>query len=288
MWCKRPAPHQIQCVADQWLSIISIPPRPRIHSSALMNHRHPRKSSSTPPPTIQPYQPATMSNPSLGQHPKYPFGHSRPQQPRHHSAVHPRRPSHYSSYSPNHASSSTALSPEGASASSTKGALKVFTSVKRSFSMSTTKKPGPWTSFTTTSTAEETAAGQIRLTDSDASRPPPTVQQIAAGLVTGLRPRTSPRAPPPSRSSLKKSTTSSPLTSSSTSLASTSLMSTRTGSTATAATSITSSRRPRFSLKDALFGRSGTPITPITTVSRKAVRFHVDRSPNLESSPLPS
>ncbi|EUC59819.1 hypothetical protein RSOL_324170, partial [Rhizoctonia solani AG-3 Rhs1AP] len=229
-----------------------------------------------------------MSNPSLSQHAKYPFGQSRPQQPRHHSALHPRRPSNYPSYSPNRASSSTALSSEGAGASSTKGALKVLSSVKRSFSMGTTKKSGPLTSFVTISTAEETAAGQIRLSDSDASRPPPTVQQIAAGLVTGLRPRTSPRAPPPTRSSLKKSTTSSTSTSSSTSLASTSLMSTRTGSTATAATSVASSRRPRFSLKDALFGRSGTPITPITTASRKAVRFHVDRSPNTEPSPLPS
>ncbi|KAL5633110.1 hypothetical protein ACGC1H_003561 [Rhizoctonia solani] len=230
-----------------------------------------------------------MSNPSLSQHTRYPFGHSRPQQPRHHSALHPRRPNNYPSYSPNHASSSTALSSEGAGASSTpKGALKVLSSVKRSFSMGATKKSGPLTLFVTTSTAEETAAGQIRLSDSDASRPPPTVQQIAAGLVTGLRPRTSPRAPPPTRSSLKKSTMSSTSTSSSTSLASTSLMSTRTGSTATAATSVASSRRRRFSLKDALFGRSGTPITPITTASRKAVRFHVDRSPNAESSPLPS
>ncbi|CUA68876.1 hypothetical protein RSOLAG22IIIB_08123 [Rhizoctonia solani] len=260
-----------------------------------MNHRprpHSRKSSSSPPPVayrIGSHPPATMSNPSLSQHARYPFAHSRPQQPRRHSALHPRRPSNYPSYSPNRASSSTALSPEGASASSTpKGALKVLSSVKRSFSLSTPKKSGPSPSFTTTSTAEETAAGQIRLSDSDASRPPPTVQQIAAGFVTGLRPRSSPRAPPPPRSSLKKSTTSSTSTSSSTSLASTSLMSTRTGSTTTAATSVASSRRPRFSLKDALFGRSGTPITPITTASRKAVRFHVDRSPNTESSPLPS
>ncbi|KAJ1306938.1 hypothetical protein OPQ81_007919 [Rhizoctonia solani] len=227
-----------------------------------------------------------MSNPSLGQHSKYPFGHSRPQQPRRHSALHPRRPSAYSDYSPNYASSSTALSSDGASASSTPKALKVLSSVKRSFSMNATKKSGPSSSFVTTSTAEETAAAQIRLYDSDTSRPPPTVQQIAAGLVTGLRSR--PRAPPPSRSSLKKSTTSSTSTSSSTSLASTSLMSTRTGSTTTAATSVASSRR-RFSLKDALFfGRSGTPMAPITTATRKAVRFHVDRSPNGELAPLPS
>ncbi|CAE6399337.1 unnamed protein product [Rhizoctonia solani] len=259
-----------------------------------MNHRprpQSRKSSSTPPPTAHPiwsYPPGTMSNPSLSQHSRYPFGNSRPQQPRHHSAVHPRRPANYPHYSSNHASSSTALSSEGASASPTpKGALKVLSSVKRSFSMGAAKKSGHSASFVTTSTAEETAAAHIRLSDSDTTRPPPTVQQIAAGFVTGLRPRTSPRAPPPSRSSLKKSTTSSTSTSSSTSLASTSLMSTRTGSTTTAATSVASSRRPRFSLKDALFGRSGTPITPIANVSRKAVRFHVDRSPNTESSPLP-
>ncbi|CAE6428820.1 unnamed protein product [Rhizoctonia solani] len=253
-----------------------------------MNRPRPQtqKSLSTPPPSAYPiwsYPPATMSNPSLGQHSKYPLGlgHPRSQQHRHHSALHPRRPMEYPNYSPNHASSSTALSSEGASASSTpKGALKVFSSVKRSFSMNTTKKSGP--SFSTT-TAEETAAAQIRFSDSDASRPPPTVQQIAAGLVTGLRTSSRPRAPPPSRSSLKKSTTSSTSTSSSTSLASTSLMSTRTGSTTTAATSVASSRR-RFSLKDALFGRSA-PIAPITT-TRKAVRFHVG-SPNTEPNPLP-
>ncbi|CAE6452083.1 unnamed protein product [Rhizoctonia solani] len=233
-----------------------------------------------------------MSNPSLTQHSRYPLalGHSRPGQPRRHSAHHPRR---YPDSSPNYASSSTALSSEGAGASSTsKGALKVLSSVKRSFSMNTTKKSGPLASFGGASTAEETAAAHIRLSDPDASRPPPTVQQIAAGFVTGLRPRTSsrPRAPPPSRSSLKKSTTSSTSTSSTVSLASTSLMSTRTGSTNTAATSVASSRRtrPRFSLKDAIFGRSGAPVTPISTVSRKAVRFHVDRSPNAHSTPLPS
>ncbi|QRW17215.1 hypothetical protein RhiXN_05217 [Rhizoctonia solani] len=197
----------------------------------------------------------------------------------------------FPSYSPNYASSSTALGSEGAGASSTpRSAFKVLSSVKRSFSMGAPKKSAPTSSHMPTYTPEETAAAQIRLSDPDTSRPPPTVQQIAAGFVTGLRPRTSSRAPPPSRSSLKKSTTSSTSTSSSVSLASTSLMSTRTGSTATAATSVASSRRtrPRFSLKDAIFGRSGVPIAPITTVSRKAVRFHVDRSPTTDSTPLPS
>ncbi|ELU43693.1 hypothetical protein AG1IA_02277 [Rhizoctonia solani AG-1 IA] len=267
-----------------------------------MNH-HPRpqgrKSSSSPPPSlplshpILSYPPGTMSNPSLSQHSRYPLalGHSRPQQPRRHSAHHPRRHPHSPSYSPNYASSSTALGSEGAGASSTpRSAFKVLSSVKRSFSMGAPKKSAPTSSHMPTYTPEETAAAQIRLSDPDTSRPPPTVQQIAAGFVTGLRPRTSSRAPPPSRSSLKKSTTSSTSTSSSVSLASTSLMSTRTGSTATAATSVASSRRtrPRFSLKDAIFGRSGVPIAPINTVSRKAVRFHVDRSPTTDSTPLPS
>ncbi|KAF8757805.1 hypothetical protein RHS01_03169 [Rhizoctonia solani] len=236
-----------------------------------------------------------MSNPSLSQHSRYPLalGHSRPQQPRRHSAHHPRRHPHSPSYSPNYASSSTALGSEGAGASSTpRSAFKVLSSVKRSFSMGAPKKSAPTSSVSSYANLhpEETAAAQIRLSDPDTSRPPPTVQQIAAGFVTGLRPRTSSRAPPPSRSSLKKSTTSSTSTSSSVSLASTSLMSTRTGSTATAATSVASSRRtrPRFSLKDAIFGRSGVPIAPITTVSRKAVRFHVDRSPTTDSTPLPS
>ncbi|KAG8680883.1 hypothetical protein FRC11_001866 [Ceratobasidium sp. 423] len=167
--------------------------------------RQSRKSSSTPPPAhpIWSHPPATMSNPSLGQHPRHPLGHPRSQQPRHHSALYPRRPTEYPSYSPNHASSSTALSSEGAGASSTpKGALKVFSSVKRSFSMSATKKSPP-SSFPTMSTAEETAAAQIRLSDSEPSRPPPTVQQIAAGLVSNIsdRPPTSYIIPTPSTSS---------------------------------------------------------------------------------------
>ncbi|KAB5594812.1 hypothetical protein CTheo_1791 [Ceratobasidium theobromae] len=254
-----------------------------------------RKTSSTPPPTAHPLWSSlanSVSNPTLVEHSGYPI-HTRPQQPRHYSDrfIHP--PGH-PMYSSEYSVSPTSSSLEGGSGSPTpKAALKMLSSVRRSFS-STIKKSIPSASFTV-STAEETAATQIRISDSEAARPPPTVQQIAAGLVTGLRHTSRPSAqrwsssprPVPTRSSLKKSPMSHTSSSSSTSLASTSLMSTLTGSTA--ATSVASSRRHRFSLKDAFFGRStSVSPNPLTTATRKAVRFHVDRSPVVEQTPLPS
>ncbi|KAF8603821.1 hypothetical protein BDV93DRAFT_544450 [Ceratobasidium sp. AG-I] len=260
----------------------------------MTGHRS-RTTITSPPPPTNPH--ALWSHPGSAASdtaltPVYPMGLGRPQASRYHSdrlGITPRRPMHPPSSYPH----SSALGPEGASGSSTpNAALKVFSSVKRSFS---TKKSVPSASFSG-STAEETAAAQIRIPEFNVgtiSKAPPTVQQIAAGLVTSTRsplPRrtSSPMAPPPARSSLKKPITSGASSSSSASLASTSLMSTRTGSTTTAATSVASSRRPRFSLKDALFRRSSSSSpTPISVTARKAVRFHVDRSPAVEHTSLP-
>ncbi|KAG9089842.1 hypothetical protein FRC06_001367 [Ceratobasidium sp. 370] len=258
--------------------------------------QRPRTSTSTPPSSFRdPWTyTANASDPALA------LGLGRPQTARHHSdrfgLPTPRRstqPVHYS-HSPD------MLSQDPSGPSTPKAALKVFTSVKRSFSSAVAKKPaGPSATFTSL-TAEETAAAQIRITEMPGSSKPPTVQQIAAGFVTGLRPTRTPLArqisaplpPPPARSSLKKPLNSGASSASSASLASTSLMSTstRTGSTTTAATSVASSRRarPRFSIKDALFRRSGSASpTPILPSVPKAVRFHVDRSPVVEQTPLP-
>ncbi|KAG9096973.1 hypothetical protein FRC07_010852 [Ceratobasidium sp. 392] len=259
--------------------------------------QRPRTSISTPPSAYRyPWtHPANASDPALT------LGLGRPQTTRHHSdrfGIHtPRRSTQPVHYPP----SSDMYNQDMSGPSTPKTAMKVLTSVKRSFSSAVTKKSSGPSATLTGSTAEEAAAAQIRMTELPSSSKPPTVQQIAAGLVTGLRPNTrtpltrqtsAPLPPPPARSSLKKPLNSGASSSSSTSLASTSLMSTstRTGSTTTAATSVASSRRarPRFSLKDALFGRSGSSSpTPIVTLAPKAVRFHVDRSPVVEPTSLP-
>ncbi|QRV74218.1 hypothetical protein RhiJN_02232 [Ceratobasidium sp. AG-Ba] len=255
--------------------------------------QRPRTSTTCTPPSAYcyPWTDHSASDPALA------IGLGRPHAARYHSdrvgIPATRRSTHHISSHDMHAQE-----PSGPSAP--KSALKVFTSVKRSFSIGAAKKSaGPSTSFTS-STAEETAAAQIRMTEVSTSSKPPTVQQIAAGFVTGLRParapltrqRSTPLPPPPARSSLKKSPIDSGASSaSSTSLASTSLMSTstRTGSTTTAATSVASStrHRSRFSIKDALFRRSASPTPlslPVPTVP-KAVRFHV--SPVVEQTSLP-
>ncbi|KAG8682075.1 hypothetical protein FRC09_017035 [Ceratobasidium sp. 395] len=259
--------------------------------------QRPSMSISTPPSSYR--YPWTHSS-NAASDPALTLGLGRPPTTRHHSdrfgIPTPRRSTQPAHYSP----SPGMLNQELSGPSTPKTALKVLTSVKRSFSSAVAKKSAGPSAMFTSSTAEETAAAQIRVTGMPSSSKPPTVQQIAAGLGTGLRPTrapltrqtSAPLPPPPARSSLKKPLNSGASSSSSTSLASTSLMSTstRTGSTTTAATSVASSRRarPRFSLKDALFRRSGsaspTPIVPIVT---KAVRFSVDRSPVVELTSLP-
>ncbi|QRV88992.1 hypothetical protein RhiJN_17010 [Ceratobasidium sp. AG-Ba] len=258
--------------------------------------QRPRTSTTSTPPSAYryPWTHHAASDPALA------IGLGRPHAARYHSdrvgIPATRRSTQPAHHIPSH--DMHAQEPSGPSAP--KSALKVFTSVKRSFSIGAAKKAaGPSTNFTS-STAEETAAAQIRMSEVSTSSKPPTVQQIAAGFVTGLRParapltrrRSTPLPPPPARSSLKKSPIDSGASSaSSTSLASTSLMSTstRTGSTTTAATSVASSRRhrSRFSIKDALFRRSASPTPlslPVPTVP-KAVRFHV--SPVVEQTSLP-
>ncbi|KAG8703406.1 hypothetical protein FRC08_002856 [Ceratobasidium sp. 394] len=258
--------------------------------------QRPRTSISTPPSAYRgPWMhTANASDPALA------LGLGRPQTARHHSDRFGLSTSRRSTQPVHYSHSPDMFSQEPSGSSTPKTALKVFTSVKRSFSSSVAKKGGQPSAAFTSSTAEETAAAQIRMTETPASSKPPTVQQIAAGFVTGLRPTrpslarqmSSPLPPPPARSSLKRPINSGASSASSASLASTSLMSTstRTGSTTTAATSVASSHRarPRFSIKDALFRRSGSASpTPIVPSVPKAVRFHVDRSPVVEQMPLP-
>jgi hypothetical protein len=101
--------------------------------------QRPRTSTSTPPTAYNPHwsHRANASDPTLT------LGLGRPPAPRSHSdryGIQPRRSTQPAHYPP----SPAMLSSESASGSSSpKTALKVFTSVKRSFSMAVTKKSGP-------------------------------------------------------------------------------------------------------------------------------------------------
>lgn len=117
---------------------------PHFVSQPTMNVHRPRTSINSPPTTnphaLWSHSSSAASDPALA--PIYPLGRARPQAPRHNSdrfGLTPRRPTHLTNYPP-----STTLGPEGASGSSTpNAALKVFSSVKRSFSITGAKKSIP-------------------------------------------------------------------------------------------------------------------------------------------------